>query len=392
MGTRIGAALAMLATGVAAASSIEQTVTLTNGWNAIYASVAPEESADELFASWPVWSVSAYNADAFLYTASTEGGMTGESVVRAPFWIWSREAPAASTLKRLPADSVLVCFSTNSQPWTVTLRGTPVAPRIAWHVSDDTSNTDFRNMFGVRLSGSVKASDYLAGCPAADASSLYYMSGPSEAEPRLRPLARGTGSAMLNDGSVVFARGSCISDWSGPLYIMPRVGVDFAEEGTLDEISIRNDGAAKKTVKIDYFDSADGMARPELLYRESWGETAAANWTALYGELSRTIETGETWRVALALDRTRLAGTGAKIGGILRIAEEGGTKSMAWLPVSAIDAKSATPWPQGLWVATMKLVKVSYYRKDGDRVDGVASGGAMPVKVLIAVGADGKAK
>jgi len=371
---------------------IEQSVTLNSGWNAIYVSVEPESSADELFADWPVWSVSAYNADAFLYTASTDGGLTGEGVVRAPFWIWSREASAANTLKSLQADTVLLCYSTNSTPFSVALRGTPVAPRIAWHVSDDTSNTDFRNMFGVRLSGEVKASDYLAGCPAATKPTLYYISGPNESEPRLRPLATGTGTPMLNDGSVVFSTGTSVSDWSGPLYIMPRAGVDFSEEGMIDEISIRNDGADEKTVTLVYTDSVDGMERPELLCRESYAEDAVSDWTPLAGELSRTIPTGETWRVALALDRTKLAGTGAKLGGILRIAETGGTKTMAWLPVSAVDAKSAAPWPQGLWVATLKLTKVSYYRKDGDKVDGVGAGGTMPVKVFLAVGQDGSAK
>ena len=371
---------------------IEQSVTLNSGWNAIYVSVEPESSADELFADWPVWSVSAYNADAFLYTASTDGGLTGEGVVRAPFWIWSREASAANTLKSLQADTVLLCYSTNSTPFSVALRGTPVAPRIAWHVSDDTSNTDFRNMFGVRLSGEVKASDYLAGCPAATKPTLYYISGPNESEPRLRPLATGTGTPLLNDGSVVFSTGTSVSDWSGPLYIMPRAGVDFSEEGMIDEISIRNDGAHEKTVTLVYTDSVDGMERPELLCRESYAEDAVSDWTPLAGELSRTIPTGETWRVALALDRTKLAGTGAKLGGILRIAETGGTKTMAWLPVSAVDAKSAAPWPQGLWVATLKLTKVSYYRKDGDKVDGVGAGGTMPVKVFLAVGQDGSAK
>ena len=371
---------------------IEQSVTLSNGWNAVYISVAPQESADEVFADWPVWSVSAYNADAFLYTASTDGGLTGEGVVRAPFWIWSREASAANTLNALKADSVLLCFSTNAAPYTVTLRGTPAAPRIAWHVSDDTSNTDLRNMFGVRLSGEVKASDYLAGCPAATKPTLYYISGPNESEPRLRPLATGTGTPMLNDGSVVFSTGTSVSDWSGPLYIMPRAGVDFSEEGMIDEISIRNDGADEKTVTLVYTDSVDGMERPELLYRESYGEGVASEWTALVGELTRTIVTGGTWRVALALDRSKLAGTGAKIGGIIRIAETGGTKTMAWLPVSAVDTKSAAPWPQGLWAVTMKLTKVSYYRKDGDKVDGVQAGGEMPVKVLLAVKADGTTK
>lgn len=383
-------AVALLARG----AQIEQTVTLSNGWNAVYVSVAPPATADELFADWPVYSVSAYNADAFLYTSSTEGGFTGEGVVRAPFWIWSREAPEANTLNSLQADSVLLCFSTNSEPYTVTLRGSPVAPRIAWHVSDDTTNTDFRNMFGVRLSGAVKASDWLAGCPAVENENvtLFYMSGPNESEPRLKPLARGTSPHMLYDGSVVFSTGTCVSDWSGPLYIMPRIGVDFAEDGTIDEITIRNDGVAEKTVTLVYMDSSDGLTRPELLYREFYNGYATPDWTTLSGELERTIETGETWRVSLALDRTKLAGTGAKVGGIIRIAETLGTKTVAWLPVSAIDAKTAAPWPQGLWVATMKLTKVSYYRKDGDKVDDVPAGGTMPVKVFLIVDADGSAK
>ena len=244
----------------------------------------------------------------------------------------------------------------------------------------------------MRLSGQVKASEWLAGCPAAEGAVLYYISGPDEASPRIRPLARGTKPAYLNDGSVVYSTGTRVSDWSGPLYIMPRVGIDFAEEGTLDEVSIRNDGAAEKTVKFTYMDSADGIARPALLYRESYGEDATADWTPLTGELSRTIATGETWRVALALDRSQFTGTGANVGGIIKIAEDGGTKSMAWLPVSAIDAKSIAPWPQGMWVAAMKLAKVSYYRKDGDKVDGVPAGGVMPVKVFLAVGADGSPK
>lgn len=383
---------ACFAVAAYAGPQIEQAVTLTNGWNAVYVSVAPQESADEIFADWPVWSVSAYNADAFLYTASTEGGLTGEGVVRAPFWIWSREASAANTLNALKADSVLLCFSTNAAPYTVTLRGTPAAPRIAWHVSDDTVNTDARNIFGVRLSGQVKASDWLAGCPAAESATLYYICGTNEAAPRLKQLATGSKTAYLNDGSVVFSTGKCVSDWSGPLYIMPRIGVDFAEEGTIDEISIRNDGDGEKEVTLVYMDSADGMARPELLCRESYGEGVASEWATLSGELTRTIVTGGTWRVALALDRSKLAGTGAKIGGIIRIAETGGTKTMAWLPVSAVDTKSAAPWPQGLWAVTMKLTKASYYRKDGDKVDGVQAGGEMPVKVLLAVKADGTVK
>jgi hypothetical protein len=78
--------IALLSVAVSG-QQIEQTITLSNGWNAVYVSVAPSGTADEVFADWPVWSVSAYNAQAFLSTASTAGGKTGESVVNAPYWI-----------------------------------------------------------------------------------------------------------------------------------------------------------------------------------------------------------------------------------------------------------------------------------------------------------------
>lgn len=388
-------ACAVLGAAGGLAGQIDQSVTLKPGWNAVYVSVAPKASADETFADWPVMSVSAYDARAFLSTASTAGGFTGEGVVRAPFLIWTREAPAASTLKALAADSVLVCFSTNASAYTAHLRGVPAAPRIAWHETKEGQDvTTTRNAVGVRVSERVKANDWFAGCPVLAKGEYYRLQGPDESTPGYSSLAgfTGNGTAWLNDGDVVFVSGSGVGDWSGPLYIMPRAGVDFSEEGVIDEISIRNDGADEKTVTLVYTDSVDGMERPELLCRESYAEDAVSDWTPLAGELSRTIPTGETWRVALALDRTKLAGTGAKLGGILRIAETGGTKTMAWLPVSAVDAKSAAPWPQGLWVATLKLTKVSYYRKDGDKVDGVGAGGTMPVKVFLAVGQDGSAK
>jgi len=388
-------ACAVLGAAGGLAGQIDQSVTLKPGWNAVYVSVAPKASADETFADWPVMSVSAYDARAFLSTASTAGGFTGEGVVRAPFLIWTREAPAASTLKALAADSVLVCFSTNASAYTAHLRGVPAAPRIAWHETKEGQDvTTTRNAVGVRVSERVKANDWFAGCPVLAKGEYYRIQGPDESTPGYSSLAgfTGNGTAWLNDGDVVFVSGSGVGDWSGPLYIMPRAGVDFSEEGVIDEISIRNDGADEKTVTLVYTDSVDGMERPELLCRESYAEDAVSDWTPLAGELSRTIPTGETWRVALALDRTKLAGTGAKLGGILRIAETGGTKTMAWLPVSAVDAKSAAPWPQGLWVATLKLTKVSYYRKDGDKVDGVGAGGTMPVKVFLAVGQDGSAK
>ena len=149
-------ACAVLGAAGGLAGQIDQSVTLKPGWNAVYVSVAPKASADETFADWPVMSVSAYDARAFLSTASNAGGFTGEGVVRAPYLIWTREAPAASALKALAADSVLVCFSTNASAYTAHLRGVPAAPRIAWHETKEGLDvTTTRNAVGVRVSASL---------------------------------------------------------------------------------------------------------------------------------------------------------------------------------------------------------------------------------------------
>ena len=383
--------IALLSVAVAG-QQIEQTITLSNGWNAVYVSVAPSATADEVFAGWPVWSVSAYNAQSFLSAASTAGGRTGESVVNAPYWIWSREAGEANTLNALAADTVLCCYSTNPAPYTATLRGTPAAPRIAWHASQ-AGNHATLNAIGIRLNGNVKLNDWLAGGPSVAGGLSYRMGGTNEASPTLVTPGGFAGNkpVVVGDGAVVLVPGAEVSDWSGPLYIMPRTGIDFGAEGMVDELSIRNDGAAEKTVRVTYVDSVDGMTRPDLLYRESYSEAGTAEWLPLSTTLTRVLATGETWRVALALDRTKLANTDRIIGGILRIEETGGTQTLAWLPVSAKDVKPVLTWPQGLWMANLTLSKVSYYKADANRTDGVPAGGRMKLRVYVRVDADGTA-
>lgn len=377
-----------LLVALARAGQVEQTVTLSNGWNAVYVSVSPQISTDELFAGWPVWSVAVYNADAYRYTASASGGKTGEPSVRSPYWTWSRESPEATSLRSLQGDSVLVCFSTNTEPFTAVLRGSPKPPRIAWHVANDENNAPY-NVAGVRLSGRVKARDYFAGCPALANAQFYFLSGLDEANPRFRPVATGAKTAYLNNGDVVFMPGSCISDWSGPLYITPRAAVDFGEEGSLNEVTVRNDGVAEKTVEISYVDSVDLGIRPELQCKENKSDGATAVWSPLTNKLIRVLATGETWRVALALDRSSLSGSGAAIGGILNISEVGGTMMSSSLSVSARDVRSSSPWPQGLWCANIRLSKVSFYISDSNKVDDVTAGGVMPIKVYVHVDRNG---
>jgi hypothetical protein len=393
----IAMAVAGLAAGVVRADApMSQTLTLKPGWNAVFTSVAPTNSANAIFSSWPVEWVGAYNAESFRSTASTEGGFTGERTVRAPYWSWSRQAGYASTLKSISADTVLVCRSTNDSAVAVTLMGEPAAPRIAWHASN-ADNSEMLNIVGVRLGGTVKAADYFARSPVKEGSMFYKVSGSGDT-PLFVSIASGFGANRvenLNDGDVVFVAGTQVSDWSGPLYVTPRDGIALGEEGALDEIAVRNDGAAEKTVTLTLVRTSNPQLRtPPLKYLDSSEENSSGGWTDWNENvaLTCTLSTGETRRVSVAIDRTKLAGNGEKFGGLIAVAESGGTLFRAWLPVSMTDAKPANPWPEGLWLATLRLNAVSYYAKDGDRVDGVAAGGAMTVRVPIVVDAHGVAR
>ena len=384
------------------AAVVDQTVTLNPGWNAVYVGVGPDGSADEVFASWPVESVSAYNADNFRVTADTSGGLTGESTVLAPFLVWSREGHA-STLRRLSADTVLLCCNTNSSAFTTTLRGVPAAPRIAWHTS---SADETYNYVGVRLadpSASVSAARYFAGCPALAANPSFYRVATSSSG-EMSVVAYGGGfprvgslSASLTDGAVLLVPGVAISDWSGPLYVSPRAGVDFGETDTRGELTIRNDGSTNKIVQIEYVASSDGIPKPDVMFSQNATIESIPTWNPFTNSVSRYLSAGETWTVSLALDRTKLAGTGGSVGGIVRVSEcepsdQGYTGFMAQVPISALDVKPSVAWPQGLWLVQGRLTAVNWQASDERSVEGVAAGGAMPVKFYVHVDSAGKCR
>lgn len=386
--------LAMMAAADLPSATVDVSVTLKPGWNALYVPVAPRETADETFADWPVPSVSLYSSRVFLETRSTEGGVTGETVTRTPFLIWTREAPAASSLSSLVGDSVLVCCNTGTVAYVDHLRGVPAAPRVAWHVS--TLSGETLNYVGVGMNpgAKVKASTWFAGCTSVRGGLFYKLSGTDESSPRVSSLAGfgATASATLSDGMAVLVPGAAISEWSGPLYVTPRDGVDFGDSRTTDEVSIRNDGAAEKTVTLTLVPSSDGVEPMTLLVRDAAEAVVNPDWQplAVNGDgLTRTLATGETWRVSLALDRTKLLGTGARLGSILRVAEVGGTEMRVNLPVSATDAREENTWPSGLWAVDLELDRVSRYVTDDTRVDGVKAGGKMKLRLYAHVDAQG---
>ncbi|MBQ9727915.1 MAG: hypothetical protein IJV65_10500 [Kiritimatiellae bacterium] len=358
----------------AAAQCAAQSIALKPGWNAVYVEVSPEAGPDEVFAQWPVDSVGVYDPAAFLATRqfSADGGTEG--LVSSPILMWNRDYREASSVDRIPAGVVCLCFNTNLAGGTfrATLVGVPAAPRTTWHASD---GGDVLNYFGFSLQpgASVTPEAYLAGFDARTGDTMLRIGGKTRGEPpsRLPFYAGGT----VSDGEALLVGASDLSDWSGALFVSPQTGLDFGSSGTRATLSVRNDGGAPRTVALE-LGRAVRELDPRLPFSSAflrWRDEDVARTNAAWrtadglGEVARKrLDAGETWRVAFGLDRTKLAGAGGAalplgvpFGALLTALDlDGGTAMKSVVPLRGETAgtdAARTAWPAGLWVAEAEL-------------------------------------
>lgn len=395
IGVCVGA-LALVA-GAAPGVKVAQQVTLQKGWNAVYVTVAPDESADEIFADWPTDRVGVYDPASFLATRQYSGAGSNEGVASSGFLMWYRSAGELSQFKRIAANSVYVCFATEA--WSGTLYGRPAAPRITWHPS---STSDPMNYVGFSLANGAKVTlgQYFDGVDIGTAIHAFLVCG---GEPDHYSLMSATGQTEFGNGDVVVLTAANASDWSGTLRVTPMSGLDFSSNVTHLALSVRNDGAASRTVALELGGGAAakvGDIPPQLaegfMLRD---ETVATNgWVAFATSrpFSKKLAAGETLELTLALDRSKMAGpAGTYYGSILTIRDvDGGSNMRVSLPVEATGdggAMGEFAWPKGVWLAAGELDAVSFIQKTADGTDNapVAAGGKMKVRLPLYVEADG---
>ena len=150
---------------------MSQNITLISGWNAVYVSVSPEKTADELFASWPVDHVGLYDPASFLATRQFSSEWNSQGMPKESMAVWYRDAPEASSLRSIPAGSILVTFNKNATTFLATFYGAPAAPRTTWHV---TGKDSVHNMLGFSVSQQTDIAAYLEGSPCEGAESRAY--------------------------------------------------------------------------------------------------------------------------------------------------------------------------------------------------------------------------
>ena len=391
---------AVLAAAYAAEATVlsKQELTLYGGWNAVYVEVSPTDTLDRVFADWPTDSVGIYDPGALLSTRQFSADGETEGLVSAPFATWRRGFPDLNSTEVIPAGAVLVYFGTNDAPVSVTVRGVPAAPRNRWHVSD---GDDVYNYVGFSLQKGAKVSpseylDGFGGAYVANRSFFRLVGTDRNVQPEL---VKAGDKSKVGDGDVLVMHSDIVSDFSGPVKVSPVSGLDYGESDVMKTVEIRNDGTTARTVSVGFLDGVEDKA---LRIEYDWfyirdADVARTNaaWVACTsGDIaSKTLASGETWRLQIGLNRraSRLAEMprGISFGTILRVTEDGASKMRVDVPLTAETsggAAAARAWPAGLWVADVALNAV---RAPGES-NATETGGILKLRLPVHVDGEGK--
>ena len=378
-----------------------QSLSLVQGWNAVYVEVAPDAAADDLFADWPVDHVGLYDPASFLATRQFGADWDSEGLTGSSMALWKRGFPEASSFSRVPAGSVLVTYCTN-ESHSVTLRGAPAAPRTTWHVSG--TNAVY-NFFGFSTTQQTDISAYLEGSPCEGVKSrAYYRIVGDNLDAGPGPIEVRSWNSKVSDGEVLLLPSDDLSDWSGVLFVSPMNGVDFGQDGVKATLTVRNDGKSPRTVSVALEQAANAAelqlsgTLPLCLHvRDADVARTNAAWSAAlsgYGPVTKKeLAPDETWRLEFGLDRTAFSSLvkGLSFGALLRITEDGDSHAKVVVPLAGETSGVVVPdaaLPVGLWVAD---VQFDHVLAPGSTV-GTETGGAAKLRLPIHIDANGKVR
>ena len=378
-----------------------QSLSLVQGWNAVYVEVAPDAAADDLFADWPVDHVGLYDPASFLATRQFGADWDSEGLTGSSMALWKRGFPEASSLSRVPAGSVLVTYCTN-ESHSVTIRGVPAAPRTTWHVSGTNAVCNF---FGFSTTQQTDISAYLEGSPCEGVKSrVYYRIVGDNLDAGPGPLEVRTWNSKVSDGDVLLLPSDDLSDWSGVLFVSPMNGIDFGQNGVKATLTVRNDGKSPRTVSVALEQAANAAelqlsgTLPLCLHvRDADVARTNAAWSAAlsgYGPVAKKeLAPDETWRLEFGLDRTAFSSLakGLSFGALLRITEDGDSHAKVVVPLAGETSGVVVPdaaLPVGLWVAD---VQFDHVLAPGGTVE-TETGGAAKLRLPIHIDANGKVR
>lgn len=364
------------------ASHIEETITLTKGWNAIYLESTPTNAAcAEFFAGAPVERVASYHSDA--YSSTRQIADDGTTIEQKPvsYSVWVPGDDAASTMASLVGGRTYMIYASDS--WTTNFFGVPAAPQQTWRATAD--DASLVNLAGVSIPAGevVSAKAYFGEGPFGTVSgTAYKISGKDSAAPKFLSMMVSSKPQMRGGGAYALTA-ETDADWPGVIGVQGR-GLFFGAQANYASIAVKNCGTTNHTFRFSISASADATERVPALSRrlprvEAIGAPGFTNAT----DAAWTVElaAGEQTDQVFGLDRSRLE-AGKKYGAILTIQDLGASKMRVRLPVVASPAQTdAAAYPAGLWLGEIALSLVSGI----DDATPVPAGGKLKMNVMMHV-------
>ena len=383
----------LAAAPAARAGHVLETLSLSNGWNAVYLESTPTNAVlEDFFAETPqVETVSCYMPS--VYAATDQIGPDGTAVDQAPaaFLVWERGKASDSTLRRLAGGRCYLVYATS--PAELTFHGVPCVPQATWQKAED----GFATVAGVSAAptDTVSSIVYFREGPLerSSAETPYAVAGTDATAPEYRRIVTfGGKSPTLRGGRAYAFEGSRPASWAGVVEVsVPSMDgvVTFAPGTAHRMITVANAGTTNRTLRVAYGASElEGETQPPLQIYIPRNGTNEEGW-AEFATHDFELDPGESVMLTLAVDKARLdpAATNAAL---VTVSDLSGTKMRVRVPVR-VEADEDTPlaaaFPKGLWAGHVTLSQVDHL---GDGAP-IPAGGKMRATMLIHVDSDGAA-
>ena len=259
------AILILLPVAAFAMPYVEETMTLANGWNAIYLESTPTNAVcTDFFAGAPVARVASYHSDA--YSSTRQLADDGTEIAQKPisYHVWVPGDETASTLSALAGGNVYLIYATDG--WSKTFLGVPAAPRQTWRATS--GDTGFMNLAGVSAdtNASVTAKAYFGEGPFGTSSGVaYQIGGNKTAAPTFLPMTIGS-NQKLHGGMAYALTATKDGDWPGVIGVQGSA-VYFGADVNYASITVRNYGTTNHMFRFTMERAASGSRQVRVLPR-----------------------------------------------------------------------------------------------------------------------------
>ena len=381
------ALLILLPVAAFALPCVEETMTLTKGWNAIYLESTPTNAAcADFFAGAPVARVAAYYSDA--YSSTRQIADDGTEIAQKPisYHVWVPGDETASTMDTLVGGRVYLIYATEAWTTPKPFLGVPSAPQQTWRATS--GETGFMNLVGVSADTDalVAAKAYFGEGPFGTASGVaYQIGGTNSAAPTFLPLTFGS-TSKLHGGKAYALTAAKDGDWPGVIGFSGVSSVAFGS-GDFASVTLKNFGTTNHTFRVTIVASKDEQEIVPPLMRKVKDEHGDESWT--------NVTAGVSWDVELAPDAL---GTqkfavkradmtpGVAYSAVMQIEDRGGTQMRVRIPVT-VEEKSAeeAAFPTGLWAGYIQMEAVSSLTNETPS----AAAGKLKMNILVHVPENG---